>query len=135
MRESAVGMKCPDCARQPRRATRPASASRYLAAAAAGVGTAALIGVVIVVGHIGMFGILIPLFAGFLVGEVVSRMARRFGGTAFQVIAGVSTAAGLLLGMGIGTALVVGVLGVVLSGPMIVFILIAAGIAAVRVGR
>jgi hypothetical protein len=94
-----------------------------------------LIGIVIVVGHIGAFGILIPLFAGFLVGEVVSRMAHRLGGTGFQVVAGVSTALGLALGIGMGTALQAGVLGVVLTGPMIVFVLIAAAIAAIRVGR
>ncbi len=135
MRESAVGMKCPDCARQPRRATRPGSPGRYAAASAGGLGAAILVGVLIVVGRVGMFGILIPLFAGFLVGEVVSRMAHRLGGTGFQVIAGVSTVVGLVIGMSLGTALEAGVLGLVLSGPMIVFVLIAAAIAAFRVGR
>src|SRR2546423_1443070 len=61
MRESAVGMKCPDCARQPRRATRPGSVGRYAAAAAAGTGTSALIGAVLLFGGIGLFGILVPL--------------------------------------------------------------------------
>ena len=135
MRESAVGMKCPDCARQPRRATRPGSPSRYAAAGAAGLGSAALIGLVIVIGNIGFLGILIPLFAGFLVGEVVSRMAHRLGGTGFQVVAGVSTAAGLIVGMSLGASLGMGVLGLVLNVPMIVFVLIAAAIAAIRVGR
>jgi hypothetical protein len=131
MRESAVGMKCPDCARHPRRAVRPGSPGRYVAAAAAGVGTATLIGILLVVGHIGVFGILVPLIAGFAVGEVVSRMAHRLGGTGFQVIAGVSTAAGLALG-----ALLVGrVPAMLANGPMIVFILIASAVAAIRVGR
>ena len=129
MRESAVGMKCPDCARQPRRATRPGSAARYVAAAAAGTATAAVIGALLVFG-VGVFGILIPLLAGFVVGEVVSKTARRLGGTAFQVIAGVSTAAGLALGIILfqGTRALAG-------GPMIVFVLIASAIAAIRVGR
>jgi hypothetical protein len=131
MRESAVGMKCPDCARQPRRAVRPGSPGRYAAAAAAGVGTAALIGALIVVGGIGVFGILVPLIAGFAVGEVVSRMAHRLGGTGFQLIAAASTAVGLAL----GAVLVGRVPAMLASGPMVVFILIASAVAAVRVGR
>jgi hypothetical protein len=131
MRESAVGMKCPDCARQPRRATRPGSPARYVAAAAAGTGTAALLGAVLVIGRIGLFGILIPLLAGFVVGEVVSKMAHRLGGTAFQVIAGVSTAAGLALSI---TVLQGGPAALV-NGPWIVGVLIASAIAAIRVGR
>jgi hypothetical protein len=129
MRESAVGMKCPDCARQPR--VRPSSPGRYLAAAGAGVGTATLVGALLVVGRIGMFGLLVPLIAGFAVGEVVSRMAHRLGGTGFQVIAAASTAAGLAL----GATLVGRVPAMVVNGPMIVFILIASAVAAVRVGR
>lgn len=133
MRESAVGMKCPDCSRQPRRAVHPGS-RRYVAAAAAGFGTAALIGLVIGTGLIGplrILGILLPLLAGFVVGEVVTRMANRLGGTVFQSIAALSTVAGL----GAGFLLVSRSVAALLNPTLLVFMALAAIVAAVRVGR
>jgi hypothetical protein len=130
MRPAAVGQKCPDCARQNIRATNPGS-RRFGAAAAAGIGTAGLVGLLIGSGFIGRGGIFIPLLAGFLVGHVVSRMAYGLGGPIFQAIAALSTITGVSLGVLLTSRSVL-----VLGNPrLLVFMILAAVIAAVRVGR
>lgn len=130
MRLSAVGQKCPDCARQNVRASNPGS-RRFGAAAAAGTGTAGLVGLLIGAGFIGPWGIFVPLLAGFLVGHVVSRMAYGLGGPIFQAIAALSTATGVSLGVLLASRSIL-----VLGNPrLLVFMVLAAVVAAVRVGR
>lgn len=130
MRQSAVGQKCPECARQSPHAARPGS-RRYGRAAAAGISTAAVVGVLIGTGFIGPWGILMPLLAGFVVGHVVSRTAGGLGGSMFQAIAALSTVTGVALGV----VLVTRSLLLLYNVRLLIFMVLAAGVAAVRVGR
>lgn len=131
MRESAVGMKCRSCARLPRAAVRGGSPRQYLVAGACGLAAAAALGAIFTVARTGLLGIVMPLLVGFLVGEVVSRTGSRRGGTGFQAIAGVVTVVGFLAG-----AAAVGVHPMaVVTSPALIGLLIAAAVAAFRVGR
>jgi hypothetical protein len=95
MRETPVGMKCPDCARQPLR-VRYGKPRHYLAAAAAGLAVATAAGAL--VGLI-RFGIFVSFLVGLGVGEVVYRASGRQSRPGFRVIAALVTVIGMSLGM------------------------------------
>ena len=98
---TAVGQKCPRCARQSRRAK--GNPEPLLLARAFGVGVAvsALGGILLVA--VPFAGLLLALALGFVVGESVRRAARRRTHTWL----GVAAAAAVLVGLG-GLALVLG---------------------------
>ncbi|MGH2811340.1 MAG: hypothetical protein ACRDI1_01325 [Actinomycetota bacterium] len=127
MRETVVGMKCPDCVRMPSR-VRYGTPRQYLGSIGAGLATAAALGAILSLLRIGVFGLLLPLVVGLGVGEIVYRTSGRRGQPAFQVIAGATTIAGLGAG-----ALVVGLPPSFLVTPgWILGAVIAGGAAAFR---
>jgi hypothetical protein len=119
MRESAVGMKCPSCARPELRA-RVGETRRWLAGLA-GLVTASVAGALLALLRVGFLGFIMPILVGLVTGAVVRRAGRKrpgLGGTA-----AVATVCGLALG-----ALALGAsLGALFSPGF----LIAAAIAAV----
>ena len=99
--QSPVGARCPDCA-SPLRPLAP-SRAQYVGAAAAGLAVGFGGGTLLGFGGLGGIGLLI---VGFAVGEVVSRVGSRRGGTALAWIA----FAGAVLGPLVAKAVVVGLL-------------------------
>lgn len=95
MRETPVGMKCPDCARQPLR-VRYGKPRHYLGAAAAGLAVAAIAGALM--GMIG-FGIFISFLIGLGVAEVVHRVSGRQTLPVMRVLAVLVTVIGMSLGV------------------------------------
>jgi hypothetical protein len=103
MRQTVVGMKCPDCARTPLR-VRVGKPRHYVLAIAGGLGTAAVASALISLLRFGLFGFFLPILIGAGVGEVVRRASGRRGERVFQWIAAVTT----VMGLGLG-AIVVGI--------------------------
>ncbi|HLF69440.1 MAG TPA: hypothetical protein VI541_00605 [Actinomycetota bacterium] len=130
MRASAVGMKCPDCARLPRRATRAAPPRIYLAASATAFGLAGGLGAITSLFGIGFLGFFFPLLTAFVIGSLVDRVAKRTGGAAMKALAALMTFTGLILG-----SLAVGVPLFAFAGGRLINPLIAAGVVALLVGR
>ncbi|MDQ4148762.1 MAG: hypothetical protein M3164_02025 [Actinomycetota bacterium] len=126
MNETAVGMKCPACAR-------PGGAARMEArrwrAGVAGLASSAAIGALLSVVRIGRLGFLIALLAGVVCGSVVRAAGKRrpgLGGTA-----ALATACGLALG-----ALAVGVpVPALFSSGFVVTVVAATVAAAFTAGR
>jgi hypothetical protein len=98
MRPTAVGMKCPSCAKLPRSAVSTGRPRQYAAAVGGGLATAALIGAAVTFLRLGIGGLLLMIVAGLGVGEVVSRLGGRHGHRGFQLVAVLVTLAGLPLG-------------------------------------
>jgi hypothetical protein len=121
MRETVVGMKCPNCARVPAR-VRYGKPKHYVLAVFGGFGVAAALSALLSLFRFGFFGFFIPVLIGAAVGEVVRRASGRRGERIFQVIAAGTTIAGLAAG-----AVLVGVPPALLMTPGW---LISAGIAA-----
>lgn len=131
MQESAVGMKCPDCARLPRRARGVGRPKHVVKGALAGLGTATALSAGLIFLGTGLFGFFIPIILGLLVGEVISRASSRISTGPIVAISAIVTLGGLLLG-----PVVVGFpFAVSLSGSWILGSLVAAGAAAFRVSR
>lgn len=127
MRESAVGMKCPSCARPELRA-RIGETRRWLAGLA-GLGTAALAGVLLTLVRLPFLGLLMPVLAGLVVGWVVRKTGRRRAGLGGAAM--VATVCGLPLG-----ALAIGVpFGSLLSGGFLIACALAAVCAGFVAGR
>lgn len=101
MRQAPVGMKCPDCSRQPLRA-RFGNPRSWVLGAVAGFGAAAAIGVVVGALHLRFIGILLPILAGFLAGAAVSKGAAGGAHPGFRLVAFTATAAGLTAGLALG---------------------------------
>jgi hypothetical protein len=94
MRESAVGMKCPSCARPELRA-RMGESRRWMAGLA-GLGAAGVAGALLTMFRVGVLGLIMPILVGLVTGSVVRAAGRRrpgLGGTA-----AVATFCGLALG-------------------------------------
>lgn len=124
-----MGMKCPVCARLPRRALARGAPRHYLGAAGAGLGAATLMGAVSALMRIPFSGLILGLLAGWVIGEAVSWGASRHGGAGFRVIAVVATLAGLILGQ----TVVIGAPVLLLTPWGLLGLTIAAGFAASRV--
>lgn len=95
MRETPVGMKCPDCARQPLR-VRYGKPSRYLYAAGAGLGAAGICGAALALAGLGIF---LAALAGLLIGEVIYRTSGGHPAKAIRILAAIVTVIGLSLGV------------------------------------
>lgn len=95
MRESAVGMKCPDCSRTPVR-VRWGSPRQWIVAVGGGLLTAMVSGVLLSIFSLLFF--LGPMLAGLAVGEVVARTSGRRGQREFRLIAVAVTVVGLCVG-------------------------------------
>lgn len=139
MRASSVGMKCPNCAAVPRRATRIGKTRHKVAACAAGLAVATGAGAILVLVPFGSF--ILPIFVGYAVGQSVVRAAHRQSHAPIKVIAVVTTVLGLVLGpilvelfQGIPPEFIVALLPAVIRSQA-VSILIAAVFAFVSVGR
>jgi hypothetical protein len=121
MRETVVGMKCPNCARVPAR-VRYGKPKHYVLAVVGGFGIAAVMSAVLSLFRFGIFGFFLPVLIGAGVGEVVRRASGRRGERIIQWIAAGTTVTGLAAG-----AMLVGLPPIVLMTPAW---LISAGIAA-----
>lgn len=131
MRESAVGIKCPDCSRLPRRARRAGKPRHLLFAGLAGLGAATAAGVVLVFFGRGLIGIFLPFVAGLLVGEAVLRASSRLRDRRYLVVAGITTFLGVL-----GGPLLLGLpLGAVVQPSWLIGAGIATAAAVYRVSR
>jgi hypothetical protein len=98
MRQSAVGQKCPACARMPRRARGRGRPANYVKAAGAAFAVAAVGGVVMlqIVAQI-RFGLLIfSAVAGFMAGKAAAWGAQRQTQPPFPALAAGAAVAGLL---------------------------------------
>ena len=131
MKQSSVGMKCPDCARVPRAAKRLMRPRYYVLAALAGGGVAAGVGALLAFIRMPFGGFLQPLIAGFLVSSAVNAVTHRAGGAAIKVLAAAVTVGGITLGMWIVGA----PLPFIVRGGSAFSILVAAGCAAYMAGR
>lgn len=94
MRETPVGMKCPDCARQPLR-VRFGKPRHYLAAAGSGLGAAVAAGALM---SLIRFGIFLALLAGLGIGEVMRRTSGHQALPGIGAIAVTVTVVGLSFG-------------------------------------
>jgi hypothetical protein len=82
-----VGARCPRCAAPPKSASRGAAPLTYVLAGLVGLGIGMIGGVVLVVVPFGALAILPILLTGFLVGEAISAVARRWYGPGLAVLA------------------------------------------------
>jgi hypothetical protein len=123
MVSTVVGQKCPRCARQPGRARGTPESVILLRGFGAGLGVAAL-GALLVL-KVGLFGLLLAIGYGFLVGQAVRWGARRRVHTRL----GVAAAAAVIIGLG-GVAAILGV--PLLAPQLVLFFLLGGGIAFVR---
>src|SRR5437899_6616337 len=131
MRETPVGMKCPSCARMPLHARALGKPRHYAMAAGVGLTSAVLLGILTTLAHIGLFGIILPIIAGLVVGRAVAWGAdgNRHGG--FMAVAAATTVVGLVLGGLLAGSRPAGVVG-----PAQLFALaLAALVAAFAAGR
>lgn len=131
MRESSVGMKCPDCARLPRRAVRIGKPRHYIAASAAAFAAAALLGGFVTWFMIPFWGFILPLLAGFAIGSIARKVSGGVRHAPIQALVGLATAIGLTAGrLAAGLPLTVQLRGSVLLGTIL-----ASAFAAITVGR
>lgn len=95
---TAVGAKCPDCARMPKSARVTLKPKRLLLAVAAGSGAAAVGGFLfgIAVSMIGFFSIIFAFGLGYAVGEAVSWGSGRYHAAWLATLAGVLAGLGVL---------------------------------------
>jgi hypothetical protein len=98
MRQSAVGQKCPDCAKTPRGARALGKPSHYVRAIGAGLGLAVVGGLVLVeLLSVIRFGtIILSALLGYGVGRAVSWGAQRQSQPPFPAIAAACAVIGLL---------------------------------------
>lgn len=128
MRQSAVGQKCPDCARLPRRARGLGKPVHYARGAAAGLGSAVLAGLVLsqVLFTVRFGTLILSSLVGYGVGRAVSWGVQRQTSQPFVVMAAVC---GVLA---VAVAFVVGA-GTPLPGsPFLLLAYVLAGWFAVR---
>lgn len=131
MNETAVGIKCPDCARLPRRARRVGRPRDLVKGALVGAGVSTFAGALLLFVGRGLFGIFIPIIVGLAVGEAVSRTSSRIKSTPIVWIAAAATFAGLIVGpFAVGASI-----RFLVAGPWLIGSLIAAAAAAFRVSR
>ncbi|HEU5003670.1 MAG TPA: hypothetical protein VFW71_12970 [Actinomycetota bacterium] len=98
MRETPVGMKCPACARPKLHAGALGRPRHYAAATGAGLAVAVLIGALATLAHLGVFGIVLPIIAGVVVGRAVAWGAAGHRHGRFVAIAVATTVVGLVAG-------------------------------------
>ncbi|HZD71726.1 MAG TPA: hypothetical protein VFA45_23285 [Actinomycetes bacterium] len=123
MVNTVVGQKCPRCARQSARARGTPDTAVLVRGFGAGFVVAAL-GALLVL-KVGLFGILLAIGYGFLVGEAVRWGARR----RVHARLGLAAVAAVVLGLG-GVA---AILGMPLLAPhLLLFLALGGGIAFVR---
>jgi hypothetical protein len=94
-----VGGKCPDCVRHHGRTVAGPRPIYYVRAAGAGLGAALIGGVLLgqLAAALRFGGLLLVIFFGLAIGEIVSRAAGRNTGPAFQAISGISAALAFLM--------------------------------------
>ena len=131
MRETPVGMKCRDCARQSMHARGLGKPRHYATAIGAGLGAAVALGALAVLAGLGLFGIIFPLVAGFAVGRVVAWGAKGHRHSGFQAIAAGTTVVGLVAGEALAAARPLHAI----IGPSLLGLVIAAVTAAIVAGR
>ena len=96
MVQTPVGARCPDCARLQRLPTYQVPATYFFRAGGAGLGMAIVCGVIwwaidwII--PLFSFSILLASGAGYVIGEVISRVVNRKRGTILAIIAGIALA-------------------------------------------
>ena len=123
MVSTVVGQKCPRCARRSARAKGTPDTVVLLRGLGAGFAVAAL-GALLVL-KVGLFGLLLAVGYGFLVGQAVRWGARRRVHTRL----GVAAVAAVVLGIG-GAAAIFGV--PLLAPQLLLFLLLGGGVAFVR---
>lgn len=120
MRQSAVGQKCPSCARLPRSALAVGKPIHYLKGGGAGLVVAVVGGLALASFRIGFGAILLPALLGFGVGRAVRWGAERQTHRRFQILAAsLGTLGGILAGGGMSLLLgqqLFGLLGVLAAG-------------------
>lgn len=131
MRETPVGMKCPDCARMPLHARALGRPRQYATALGAGLGSAVLLGAVDALANLGLLGIIFPMIAGFVVGRAVAWGAKGARHRAFMWIAAGTAVIGLLA----GGVVAGGIPASVVLREDLIGLLIAGVIAAIVAGR
>ena len=128
MRETPVGMKCPACARQSRHARGYGNPEHYARAIAYGLGSALAFGILLNLVAVGVFGIILPIVVGLVVGLATAKGARGLRHTSIAAIAAACAvvgllAGGLLTGSSLRGVLAQGqVLGIVISGIAAAFV-------------
>jgi hypothetical protein len=122
---SAVGAKCPDCARMPKAASVRLKPKRMLLAVITGLVSAVLGGLVfgIAVSTIGFFSIIFAFFLGYGVGEAVSWASGRYHATGLAVWAAACAGLGVLVRL-----LLVGVDNFGLTAAMLEYVVVSSGI-------
>ncbi len=102
--QTPVGARCADCAKLTRLPVFQVSIAGYLKAVGIGLGAAVILGIVwgLIVTYLEGFGYLLVLFAGYVIGELVSRAVNRKRGIGLQLIAGDSVAVCYLIALAFG---------------------------------
>lgn len=102
---AAVGQKCPDCARMPRRARGRGKPIHYVRAVASGLASAIAAGVVFVqlLATLRFGGLILAGVAGWAVGRAVSWGAQKQAQPPFPAIAAACAVAGLAVGLAVFT--------------------------------
>ena len=98
MRETPVGMKCPACARMPLHARALGKPRHWVMAATAGLAVATVVGLLATLANLGIFGIILPIVAGIVVGRAVAWGAHGNRHSGFMGLAAATTVLGLVLG-------------------------------------
>jgi F0F1-type ATP synthase assembly protein I len=133
-----VGLRCPKCARLRKVPTYDVSAPYYLRALGAGLAVSLACGGVAAILPSFLFAFFAALAAGAIIGEVISRATSHKRGTGLQVVAGISTLLGYVVGGFVVTGFRFGalawplLLAFLLSPYYCIQPLIAAGVAVTR---
>lgn len=106
-----MGMKCPACARLPLHARGYGRPEHYVRATGLGLAAATVLGVLITLVSFGLFGIILPIAVGVVVGLAVSRGASGVRHSSIAAIAAACTVLGLVAGGIIAGSSLRGVLG------------------------
>lgn len=120
-----MGMKCPACARSKLHAGALGKPRQYALATGAGLAVAIAIGALATLAHLGIFGILLPIIAGLVVGRAVAWGAQGHRHGRFVGIAVATTVVGLVAGSVLAGASFKGA-----AGPAALFGLLLAALAA-----
>ena len=101
--QTPVGARCPECAQLKRLPLFQLSAKDYLKAVGVGLGVAVGGGFIcsFLLPFLSLFAYLIMAALGYGIGELISLAVNRKRGVGLQVIAGISTAVGYILVMGL----------------------------------
>lgn len=96
MKQSSVGMKCPECARLPKHARAAGSLPNYLAAAGACLAVAGLARSIVNAIGGSVFGFILPILIGYLCGSAALIAARHHRDRVIQASAAIGTFIGFV---------------------------------------